>query len=86
MRRIGWLLFILLIIYFIFLIRQNIIDNLELKAEEKRVFRNIEKAEKLAQELEVKAKKLMSDAYLEELARVRLGLIKKGETAYKVIE
>ena len=30
MKRFGWLLFVLMVIYFIFLIRQDIIDNLEL--------------------------------------------------------
>lgn len=86
MKRLGYILFVLIIIYFIFLIRQDIIDNLELKREGQRVVQNIDREEKLAEKLQTRLKKLKSNSYIEELARTRLGLIKKGETAYKVID
>ena len=85
MKRLGFLLFSLIVIYFIFLIRQDIIDNLELKREEQRIRKNLELEEGLSGELENRLKKLKSNNYIEELARTRLGMIKKGETAYKVI-
>jgi cell division protein FtsB len=85
MRKLGLLLFVLIITYFIFVIRQDIIGNLELKREEQRAIKNIQQEEKLAQELEKKLKHLKNEEYIEKLARTRLGLIKKGETAYKVI-
>lgn len=85
MKRLGLVLFILLVIYFIFLIRQDIIDNLELRKEEQRVSKKIGEEEKLSLELKDRLKRLKGEDLIEELARTRLGLIKKGETAYKVI-
>jgi len=85
MKRIGWLLFLGLIIYFIFLIRQDIIDYLELKKERENTFRKIKEEQELTKNLQVRLKKLEKGELVEELARTRLGLIKKGETAYKVI-
>jgi cell division protein FtsB len=86
MRRLGLLLFILIIAYFIFIIRQDIIDNLELKREERRTLRHIQQEEILTGELQTRLNDLKSEQYIEKLARTRLGLIKKGETAYKVIK
>lgn len=85
MKRLGFIFIFLIILYFIFLIRQDIIDNLELKREEQRVVQNIDREERLAEKLQTRLKELKSNSYIEELARTRLGLIKKGETAYKVI-
>jgi len=85
MKRIGWLLLLGLIIYFIFLIRQDIIDYLELKKERENTFRKIKEEQELTKNLQVRLKKLEKGELVEELARTRLGLIKKGETAYKVI-
>lgn len=85
MKRFGYILLALIILYFIFLIRQDIIDNLELKREERMGIKNMQQEENLAQELRIRLKALKSNNYIEKLARTRLGLIKKGETAYKVI-
>ena len=85
MKRLGFILFLLIVIYFIFLIRQDIIDNLELKREEQRIRTNLELEERLSGELGNRLKELMSNNYIEELARTKMGLIKRGETAYKVI-
>jgi len=85
MKKFGFILFTLIIIYFIFLIRQDIIDNLELKREEQGITKSLGREEKQTKELEQSLKKLNSGNYIEGLARTRLGLIKEGETAYKVI-
>ena len=85
MKRLGFIFFSLIIIYFIFLIRQDIIDNLELKREKQRVKVNLEQEEKLSEALRDRLGELKSENYIEKLARMRLGLIKKGETAYKVL-
>ncbi|MBU0671436.1 MAG: septum formation initiator family protein [Candidatus Margulisbacteria bacterium] len=85
MKKFGVLLFVLLILYFIFLIRQDIIDSLELKREKHRAATSIQQAEVQAKSLANRLKALQNDSYVESLARTRLGLIKKGETAYKVI-
>ena len=85
MKKIGIILFALIIIYFIFLIRQDIIDNLDLRREASRV----EEAKKNEEMAEVRFTKRLGELkrgdYIESLARVRLGWIKKGESAYKVI-
>ena len=85
MKQLGWLLFILFILYFIFLIRQDIMDNQELKREQARLTRNIQQEEALANRLAERNRALGQPGLVEELARQRLGLIKKGETPYKVI-
>lgn len=76
----------LLVAYFIFLIRQDIIDQVELNREHARLARAIVAEEAKAGELAERLKRLKGDDLIEELARTRLGLIKQGETAYKVIK
>ncbi|MBI5078690.1 septum formation initiator family protein [Candidatus Saganbacteria bacterium] len=85
MKRLGWTLYFLLVAYFIFLIRQDIIDNLELRKEKLRVEEKVAAEGKFALDLKGRLNRLKGDDLIEELARTRLGLIKKGETAYKVI-
>jgi cell division protein FtsB len=85
MKRVGWLLFGLLVAYFIFLIRQDIIDQLELKKVEGRLARAVSAEEAKTGELSDRLTRLKGDDLIEELARTRLGLIKQGETAYKVV-
>ena len=85
MKKLGLILFFLLVIYFIFLIRQDIIDNLELGKEKHRVMGKINQEEELNSGLKDRLRRLKDSDLVEELARTRLGLIKKGETAYKVI-
>jgi len=85
MKRLGWLVFALLVIYFIFLIRQDIIDYFDLRKEDKQILKNLKKEEVINQALQKGLKKVQSDNQLEKLARTRLLMIKKGETAYKVI-
>ena len=86
MKQLGYILFFLAIIYFIFLIRQDIIDNLELKREITRVSASLEQQGQLAEKLRTRLAELKTNKHIEELARTRLGLIKKDETAYKVIK
>ncbi len=86
MKRFGFILFVLIIIYFIFLIRQDIIDNLDLKQQAKSVTVELKREKVRAKNLQDKLKALNRDSYIESLARTRLGMIKKGETPYKIIE
>jgi len=85
MKRITWFFFILLVIYFIFLIRQDIIDNLEMKKEFNSVERKLSQAEASVAGYQDRMARVKNESLIEELSRTRLGLIKKGETAYKVI-
>lgn len=85
MKKLGVILFILIISYFIFLIRQDIINNLELKREIVRVTKSIEQDEVRAKQLEDRLRNLKDRKYIEKLARTKLGMVKKDETAYKVL-
>ncbi len=86
MRSAGWLLFIVMVLYFLFLIRQDIIDNQELKKEIGGAVKVVESEKKAVLGTNDRLARLKTDDMMEELARTRLGLIKKGETAYKVVK
>ena len=86
MKRAGWLLFIAMVVYFIFLIRQDIIDNRELKKEIAAAGRSLEAERAAALRANDRLARLKSDDMIEEAARTSLGLVKKGETAYKVVK
>jgi cell division protein FtsB len=86
MKRFGWLLFALMVIYFIFLIRQDIIDNLDLQKDRAAVIKSLESEKSLTLGLNDRLSRLKSDDMIEEIARTKLGLVKKGETAYKVVK
>ncbi|MFH1826572.1 MAG: septum formation initiator family protein [bacterium] len=81
----GIILFILIVGYFIFLIRQDIIDNLELRRSADRLGANIVKEEILAEQYKQRLNQLRNKGFIEQLARTKLGLVKQGETAYKVL-
>jgi len=85
MKRLGWIGFILLLIYFIFTIRQDIIVNLESRKEQQRLMAKLQQEEQNAVKLADRLKRLNSNELIEELARTKLELIKKGEIAYKVV-
>jgi len=74
-----------MVIYFIFMIRQDIISNLELKKEAERAVAGVVREEQQIKEYQDRLKGMQRSEYVELLARGRLGLVKKGETAYKVI-
>ena len=85
MKRFGWALFILLVIYFIFLIRQDIMDYFNLKKDEQRSAKKLVREESNQRVLISDLKEANTDRHIEKLARTKLGLIKKGENAYKVL-
>lgn len=84
MKKIPWLVFLFfaLVLYFIFFIRKDIIDYLDQRREAARVAGKAETAQQLSRDL--KEKLDQGGDRIEELARTRLGLVKKGEIAYKV--
>lgn len=80
------LLFIFLVVYFLFQIRDDLLRRQELVlGREKLVSRLAEEVKKQATYRQALAD-LKSDRKLEELARERLNLIKKGEIAFKVCQ
>lgn len=86
MKKLGWILFFLSLLYFIFLIRQDIIDNLDLRKETRAISGKIEQEEADSGRMGKRLARLQNDDLIEELARTRLGMIKKGEKAYKVTD
>ncbi|MBU0502638.1 MAG: septum formation initiator family protein [bacterium] len=86
MKKFGLMfLFVLSILYFIFLIQQDIIDNIALKRDVGQTAKMINKQEELSSKMRARLANLKKNKYLEELARTRLGFVKAGETSYKVI-
>lgn len=86
MKRIPWiwLLFAGFLIYFIFFIRKDIIDNLALKRDVKTFKAKLEQAHNSSRELNNRLHRLAKGDLVEEIARTKLGMIKQTEIAYKV--
>lgn len=76
--------FLLAVAYFLLLIRSDIIQNRGLD-DERSLSRHIELERAKQEDLKVKMRSLGKSSYIEELAREKLGLVDRGETAYKVI-
>ncbi|MFC1767558.1 septum formation initiator family protein [Candidatus Margulisiibacteriota bacterium] len=81
----GFLLFAVVIAYFLFLIRNDIVGSGKLNAESKAVSDQIKEQGILRKDLYGKLKLLDQNDYIEKLAREKLGLIRQGEKAYKVV-
>jgi len=73
------------VLYFVFLIRADLISNSRLKDEKAAIAKNLdaEKARQAALKRELRM--LNSDSHIEILARENLGVVRQGEKAYKVI-
>lgn len=82
---IGFLLFILAVAYLLFLIRNDIVGSGKLKAEQTAVSNQIKEQGILRKELYRKVKLLDQNDHIERLAREKLGMVKPGEKAYKVV-
>jgi cell division protein FtsB len=85
MKKIGWIAFLLVVVYFIFVIRQDIIYDLQLRRDLRTASEKLSGEEKAAVDLKSRARRMGDGSLTEELARTRLGLVKKGEIAYKVV-
>lgn len=87
MRRNLLALFIFLILaYFLYLIREDIIQYKNLEAEKDRLNSEIVLLEKENRNLELLISKANSNWVIEKMARERLNLVKKGEIAYKICQ
>lgn len=85
MGTIGIIAFVAFLTYFIFLIRQDIIDNLGLNKECQKLSQKLKEEGDRGDRLRSRLKRIKNGDLVEELARTRLEMIKKGEVAYKVI-
>lgn len=85
MKRLALLVFVGFLLYFLFSIRQVIIDQQLLLREEKETKQKLSSQQVYLAALKMRISGIKNEDRIEELARTRLGLIKKGEVAFKVI-
>lgn len=76
----------LILAYFLYLIREDIIQYKNLEAEKDRLNSEIVLLEKENRDLELLISKANSNWVIEKMARERLNLVKKGEIAYKICQ
>lgn len=81
----GAVVVFLVTVYFVVLLRADWVKSIEIRAEEARLEKEIGLATRQKQRLANEISALDAPAYIEVLARKKLGLIKSGETAYKVV-
>jgi cell division protein FtsB len=80
-----WTLLIIFIIgYFVFQIREDVLRFRELRDEKLKLTSRIDELKTENTALKKRLTRLTQGYYIESLARERLNLIKKGETAFKV--
>lgn len=80
------LLFIFLVAYFLFQIRDDLLKKQEMQASQEKLVLRLLDEEKKQITYRKALSDLKSDRKLEALARERLNLIKKGEIAFKVCQ
>jgi hypothetical protein len=84
-NKIGYIAFFIVLLYFLFLIRSDLIQNSYLKNERDKMTKNLNAETVKSAYLRSKMSYLMKDSYLDIVARDKLGFIGKNEKAYKVI-
>lgn len=81
-----WLLvFILAVVYFVVLIRNDLVRNSGLKEEKEKVTGSLSLERSRQESLKNRLKMLDKASYVEMLAREKLGVVERGEHPYKVI-
>lgn len=80
------LLFVFLILYLIFQIREDLLRFKELNSEKEKLTKGISAEQQKNRQLLSLIKELNRPYFMEGLARERLNLIKRGETAYKICQ
>ena len=83
--RAGLVAFILAVIYFLFIIRSDMVQNHQLKEEKSALERSFSEEQTRYDLLKGKMARSSSSYFIEMTAREKLGLVTKGESAYKVI-
>lgn len=80
-----FIVLLLVISYFVFVIWKDLRDLGALEAEKKALHKNLEKETVLNRDLKDLAQSLKQNRNVELLARQKLGMVKEGETAFKII-
>jgi len=85
MIRYDFLLMVFMVLLFLTVARSDVIKYDSLKNTEEKTLKGIVLETKKQKMLLSKIKQLDSNAYIETISRQKLGLVKNGETAYKVL-
>lgn len=85
MIRYDFLLMLFMVLLFLAVARSDIIKYDSLKNTEEKISKGIVLETKKQRTLMSKMAQLDNNAYIETISRQKLGLIKNGETAYKVL-
>ena len=80
-----FVMFLLVIAYFVFVVWKDLRDLGDLDRDKTGLLNSLEKENVFRKELEEQVQSLNSHGQMELLARHRLGMIKKGETPFKII-
>jgi cell division protein FtsB len=84
-EKFWYIVLVLAVAYFVVLIRNDMVRNSSLDKEKAAIIKSLdaEKAKQAALKNELRV--LNRDSHIEMLAREKLGVVQKGEKAYKVI-
>lgn len=83
--KIWYIVFVLAVAYFLLLIRTDLVQNKALRSDKAAMSMNIVSEKNELAFLKGKMGDLKKNHYLEQIARDKLGMIERGESAYKVI-
>lgn len=84
-QRIWYIVFLLAVVYFLVLIRSDLVQNDKFARDKRELVGQIESEGAELAALKEKMRTLNKNYYLERVAREKLGLVKSGERAYKVL-
>ncbi len=86
--KLNWLLVIFLVVclYLLIVIRDDLLQNRDLKKERAYVFLRVKEVSSDIDNFDRKIKEVKTSKTIERLARERLNFVKKGEIAYKVCQ
>lgn len=84
-ERFWHIVLILAVVYFMVLIRNDTVQNNELKDEKAMTARSLAEENAKQSALKKELRSLGKDSQIEMLAREKLGVVRQGEKAYKVI-
>jgi cell division protein FtsB len=84
-ERFWYFVFFLAFIYFVVLIRNDLVRNTRLNDEKGAITKNLGEEASRRAGLQNELKMLNQNSYIEMLARERLGVVRSGENPYKVI-
>ena len=84
-ERLWYIVFVLALVYFVVLIRNDLVRNSRLSEEKITISKNLDIERSKYGALKNRLRMLNKNSYIEMLAREKLGVVERGEDPYKVI-